>query len=62
MFSFDLKSGYHHVEIALPFFSTTDGVLKMILKCAAFSRMPLELTFPRRVSYKRVSVDTFSEA
>ena len=35
---------------ALLFFSTTDGVLKRILKCAVLSRMPLELTFKRWVS------------
>ena len=35
---------------ALPFFSMTDGVLKRILKCAGLSRMPLGLTFSRRVS------------
>ena len=37
-------------KLALLFFSTTNGVLKRILKCLGLSRMPLELTFPRRVS------------
>ena len=35
---------------ALLLFLTTDGVLKRILKYAVLSRMPLELTFLRRVS------------
>ena len=41
---------------ALLLFLTTDGALKRILKCAVLSRMPLELTFLRRVSLlKRIS-------
>ena len=41
---------------ALLLFLTTDGALKRILKCAVLSRMPLVLTFLRRVSLlKRIS-------
>ena len=41
---------------ALLLFSTTDVALKRILKCAVLPRMPLELTFLRRVSLlKRIS-------
>ena len=37
-----LKPLEKHWRYALLFFSTTDGVLKKILKCVGLSRMPLE--------------------